>query len=59
MKYKMLLLLCLAAVCSFAQLSQRTLDEPLPTQLIHLDLHTSEFFPVRRRLLNILCQFQA
>lgn len=45
MKCKMLLLLCLATVSSFAQLSQRSLSEPLPSRQVHLDFHTSEFIP--------------
>ena len=45
MKYKMLLFLLLAAMSSFAQLSQRSISEPLPSRQVHLDFHTSEFIP--------------
>jgi len=45
MKYKMLLFLLLAAMSSFAQLSQRNIFEPLPSRQVHLDFHTSEFIP--------------
>lgn len=45
MRYKMLLFLLLAVMGSFAQLSQRSISEPLPSRQVHLDFHTSEFIP--------------
>jgi hypothetical protein len=35
----------LPAMSCFAQLKQRTLNEPLPSRQVHLDFHTSEFIP--------------
>ncbi|HZK95127.1 MAG TPA: alpha-L-fucosidase [Prolixibacteraceae bacterium] len=44
MKNRILTVLMLCSICSFAQ-PQRTVNEPLPSRQVHLDFHTSEFIP--------------
>jgi Hypothetical glycosyl hydrolase 6 len=45
MKPKFLVILLLVFTTGFAQLKQRTIDEPMPSRQVHLDFHTSEFIP--------------
>lgn len=45
MKNKLLLPLLFVSLTGFAQLKQRTLNEPLPSRQVHLDFHTSGLMP--------------
>ena len=45
MRNNILLLLLLPAMTSFAQLKQRSINNPMPSRQVHLDFHTSEFIP--------------
>jgi hypothetical protein len=45
MKNKLLLPLLFLSLTGFAQLKQRTINEPLPSRQVHLDFHTSGLMP--------------
>ena len=45
LKNRLLFGLLLFSMGCFAQLKQRTIDEPMPSRQVHLDFHTSEFIP--------------
>ena len=45
MNLKLLVILMIVCSTGFAQLKQRTIDEPMPSRQVHLDFHTSEFIP--------------
>ena len=45
LKNRLLFGLLLFSMGCFAQLKQRTIDEPMPSRQVQLDFHTSEFIP--------------